>query len=823
MNFNKEQQSIIESIKGVFLISAPVGTGKTTVLTERVFQALKSGIKPEEILCLTFTNRAAEEMLERIRERVDDKQVFEKITIKTFHGFCAYFIKQESKRLNVNSDFTIFEDEEQIEVLKSVLENHPDYYINKEKEIKEIRALIEKIYKYRIKKMELSIGLKISEIEIDKEEKEIAEEYMEALADQNAMDFDELVITTIKGLYLDEELKNKWSLMYKFIQLDEFQDTHLSEYLVVKQLAREYKNISFIGDLDQTIYSWRGSEPYFIVRLIKSHFPKMQEKHLKVNYRFNPSILGAVKSFLRSFEKSNTKELNSHDTSSGTQKCIDVFSGYNFFEEISWVIENVQNIHEQDSNAKIVVLSRANYVIKKTANIFLQKGVSHITVDKYEFFRRQEIKDIYAYLKLIFNRFDLESSYRLVKRPPRKIGPVTIKNIREEGNSIALKVSDFLNFYYYRYPEPFANIINQWRKGRIVVLDTETTGVNTLEDEIIQIFAIEIIDGKKGREFYYFLKNTIPVGNSEKVHHISDEHLKKEGRNPKEVLEELKQFINDDVVVGHNVNFDLNMIYENGKRHSVDFDFKEYYDTLDMARRLVTDVINHKLGTLVKRFDLTVATHDARDDVLATVDLLDVLLSMLRKNQTKRINLFKKYSAKFINIATSIDKWQKMAKTKRPKDLMLQVWKESGLEEYYSKQDDSIDRIKSINELGDIFEKKDDSEKRSEVSLRELITYASLVKDINFLGLEQGKIPIVTAHQVKGLEFDYVFIIGVNNFSFPIYKADIEEEKRLFYVAMTRAKRKIFISYSRFKENNMPMQKSKFIDYIDSKYINFIS
>ena len=120
-----------------------------------------------------------------------------------------------------------------------------------------------------------------------------------------------------------------------------------------------------------------------------------------------------------------------------------------------------------------------------------------------------------------------------------------------------------------------------------------------------------------------------------------------------------------------------------------------------------------------------------------------------------------------------------------------------------------------------MFKEKDNIKKSPEIVLRELIQYASLVKDLDFLGLEKGKIPIVTIHQVKGLEFDYVFIVGVNEFKFPIYKSDLEEEKRLFYVAMTRAKKRIFISYSSFNDYGKPMSKSQFINYIDKKYINF--
>lgn len=820
MEFNKQQKEIIENIEGAFLVSAPVGTGKTTILTQRVIGALKDGFAPEEILCLTFTNRAAEEMSERTRVKISKKDVFDGLTIKTFHGFCAYFIKQEAKEIGVSPDFVIFEEEEQLEVMKEVLEKHPEAPVGIDSTKREILNFAEKIYTYQLDKLYQEIGIDIENFELNKLLEEVGRDYRLTLSSQNALDFNELVLLTIRTLYLDKKIKKKWANKYRFIQLDEFQDTHLSEYLVVKELARVHKNIAFVGDLDQTIYSWRGSRPFFLYRLIKNHFPKVKELSLSKNYRFNPAILAAIKSFLKSFLKSNTRELETLGEEGAEEKCISVFGAYNFPEEISWVIKKIKELKDKDKKAKMVVIARNNALIGRTVEIFNQKGISHITVDKYEFFRRQEIKDIYAYLKIIFNRFDLESSYRIIRRPSRNIGSATMNSIRTKGNPIGLKVSDYLNFKNYKYPEPFFNLINRWQNGRIIVLDTETTGIDVLSDEIIQIFAVEIVNGKRGEEFHYYLKNTTPVGFSEAVHGLSDKFLKENGQDPKEVLTKLKKFIGQDAVCGHNVNFDLTMILENGKRKGVDFEFNEYYDTLDMSKRLL-DSPNYRLSTLAEKLGLTVATHDARDDVVATADLLAVLVEKLEKNSSTRVRLWQEHSYRFLKLATSIDSWQKIVLENRPKEAMKKIWYDSGLADYYSEDKEKDKRFSSIEELGKIFKERDNIKKRSEVSLRELIHYASLVRDINFVGLEQGKIPIVTAHQVKGLEFDYVFIIGVNEFIFPVYKSDVEEEKRLFYVAMTRAKKKIFITYSQFKENDMPISKSPFIGYIDNKYVEF--
>jgi DNA helicase-2/ATP-dependent DNA helicase PcrA len=821
MNFNKQQQEIIDNIFGAFLISAPVGTGKTTILTERVIKALESGIKPEEVLCLTFTNRASEEMMGRIKKRIDNKEVSDNILIKTFHGFCVYFVKAESKNIGINADFVIYDEDEQLDILKKILEEYPllldknSFNYNRE-----VSDLIEKIYKYRLSVFMKEIGCGVEVLELDEDLLNISAEYQAYLKDQNGVDFNELVILTLQALYFDQAIKNRWAEKYRFIQLDEFQDTHLSEYLVIKELAKKHKNISFIGDLDQTIYSWRGSDPFKIAQLFKNHFAPVKEFFLETNYRFSENILEAIKSFLSSMTNRQTKNLLCHSTTANfDEKCIDVFAGYNFDEEISWVVDNIKKIRQSDADGKIAVLARANYQIKETAKIFEAKGVDHITVDKYDFFRRQEVKDIFAYLKIIFNRYDLESAYRLVLRPHRNIGPTTLKEIREAGLKIGLRVSDFLTLGNYNFAEPFENLINKWDKGRIIALDTETTGTSTLKDDIIQIYAVEIIDGKLGQDFHYYIKTKKKVGDSGLVHGITDEFLEKEGRDSKEILEQLRKFIGSDIVVGHNVNFDLEMIRENGKRNNLKFEFKEFYDTLDLSRRLVESV-NYKLNTLAKKFGLETATHSADDDVRATVGLLEVLIEKLKKTRSERVGLFIKFSKKFILLSNLINDWQKVVVQKSPAESLNYIWKNSGLEEYYHAETDCVKREASIKILIADFEKRTDVSKDNQTMMQELIRYATLVKNLDFLGMEKGKVPIVTVHQVKGLEFDYVFVVGMNEGKFPFYKSDLEEEKRLFYVALTRARKKIFLSYAQNDKYNKALSKSRFVDLIDERFRN---
>ena len=821
MKLNSQQQAIVDNIFGAYLINAPVGTGKTSVLTERIVKAMESGIKPNEILALTFTNRAADEMKSRIKERVDDKNDFDSLTVSTFHAFCAYFIRSEASNVGISTDFLILDEDEQLEIVKSIFNEANKVFPEKPREI--LNSL-EEFYKYRLSLFQVDIGHNVDIKKINPEIIIFGEEYLRRLKEQNSFDFNELVLSVLEILFKYQDINQKWSERFRFILLDEFQDTHLSEYLVIKELAKKHKNISLIGDIDQTIYSFRDSRPVFIANLFKEHFKPVKEFSLNINYRSNPGLIKAFISVLGNMEEAKTKELrvlNDDKNSSNNiiSKCIKSFKGYNFKEEVLWVIDSIKNIKKIDKSAKIAVLTRTNRLIGNVAEVFSENDISFLTVDQYDFFKRQEVKDIFAYLKILFNKADLFSAKRIIQRPPKNIGEETLEKIRKEGSACGLNLSDFLNFRNYNFAEPFSQLIELKNKGRIIVLDTETTGINPAKDEIIQVYAREIIDGEIAQEFHHYLKNKKSVASSFFVHKISDEFLKEKGEDPKKVLVSLKDFISDSVVVGHNVVFDLNMIKENCKRYKINIDFKNYYDTLDLAKRFLS-LGSYKLSNIAKHLNFKDATHSADDDVAATVDLLLFLVEKLEKNSKEREVLWNKFKPKFINLSVDINNFEKQIDKMRPDDFLAFVWENSGLDEYYNKDKGSLQRKKSFETLKTFFKNRDEDFLPNRTALHNLIHYSGLIKNIDFLGVDGGKIPIVTIHQVKGLEFDYVFLLGLNEGVFPFFKTDnMEEEKRLFYVALTRSRKEVFLSYSMFNEYNYPSAKSRLISMIGDDFI----
>lgn len=821
MELNSEQRNIVNNIFGAYLINAPVGTGKTTVLTERILEAINQGVKPDEILALTFTNRAADEMKSRIKEKIDDKNIFDALTVSTFHAFCVYFIKMESKKIGISTDFLIFDEEEQVELAKNILNEKNKIFVDKSRDVLNI---LDDFYKYRLSSFQIDIGHNIPLKKINPEILLFGEEYLKKLKELNALDFNELVLVVLKLLFQNKEVNDRWSNRFRFIQLDEFQDTHISEYLVIKELAKKHKNVTLIGDIDQTIYSFRDSRPVFISELFRNHFKPVKEFSLNINYRSDPELIGAFISVLNKMEEARTKELNSefNKKKSGEDKPIKIFNGYGFKEEVLWAIENIKKIKTTNNKSKIAVLTRSNFLIGKVSEIFSENNISFLTVDQYDFFRRQEIKDIFAYLKILLNKSDLLSAKRVIERPAKNIGDETLKKIKDEGQDCGINLSDFLNFKNYNFKEPFSELIKEKNNGRIIVFDTETTGINPAKDNIVQIYAREIINGQLGEEFHYYLKSDKSVGSSYFVHKISDEFLQEKGSDPEKILLAFKEFVGNSVVVGHNITFDINMVRENSKRYNLNFEFKNYYDTLDLSKRFL-NLDNYKLGNIAKKLNFQMATHSADDDVATTIELLMFLSNKLEKTSFAREAVWNKFKAKFIGLSSDINNLEKQIDKLRPADFLDFIWKESGLSNYYEKDDSFEQRKKSYQTLKTFFENRDDLDLPNRTSLYNLIHYSGLVKNIDFLGIENGKIPVVTIHQVKGLEFDYIFLLGLNEGIFPFFKTDnYEEEKRLFYVALTRAKKKVFLSYSKFNYYNYPVAKSRLIDMIDVDFVENI-
>lgn len=863
ITFNKKQQQVINELNQNILLSAGAGTGKTNVLSYRVANILnKNRANADEILCLTFTNKACRELKNRITSQLDFETA-NKITIRTIHGFAYQVITTTAKKAQtIFKEFVIFDDEDQKTLIRQTIANFPkaraldiQYIVNCIEQLKQERALkhiytedIEADYT-TIYHQHLKFNKTFNQQQSDNLTKffqfdglNIIINYELALQQMHGLDYKDLIANAYR-LFQDENICSSWRKRYKYIMIDEMQDTSSFEYTMLEKLFPA-NNIMLCGDEFQTIYEWRGSNPQKILTAFTEKYNPLII-NFNENYRSTKLLLEmAYNTLINLFCKetilhSYAKNLLSKSSELGHK--IELKQANSLANEAQWIFQNIVNLLPLiKTPTQIAILVRQNNYLQNLtlhlnylANIYNQKNqeapIHFIQIDNIRFFKRQEIKDVLSIMKYLINPNDYLSLQRILINLIPNIGIRTIKQISSaEYLQNGLRLSDFINanFQNPNY-EPFSDLISAYLSKNIIVFDIEGTGTDIFADNIIQLSAIKIRKGKKIAEFNRYLKSDKPVGDSEKVHHISDEYLQTHGENPKLVLQEFCQFIQDAIITGHNIRgYDMDILNQNLLKHNLKpVNFSNInFDTLDLVRRFYPNLPNHKLEFLSNHFQFeTKSNHNSLDDVFATWELLHKLLEdKIIPTAKKRSELINKQKNKFIHVAQIFQKLHNILNDNLLlENLITQIVKEFDLVNIYkanATQDGAV-RLENIRNLFRLAKAELNSH-RGTNGIKELLQYASLSNtDLDALTSSHPKIPIITIHQAKGLEFDYEFLAGMNDDIFPSYFSTrngsiTEEEKRLFYVAITRAKKALFLSSSG--------RPSRLLNYIPEQFITKI-
>lgn len=863
ITFNKKQQQVINELNQNILLSAGAGTGKTNVLSYRVANILnKNRANADEILCLTFTNKACQELKNRITSQLDFETA-NKITIRTIHGFAYQVITTTAKKAQtIFKEFVIFDDEDQKTLIRQTIANFPkaraldiQYIVNCIEQLKQERALkhiytedIEADYT-TIYHQHLKFNKTFNQQQSDNLTKffqfdglNIIINYELALQQMHGLDYKDLIANAYR-LFQDENICSSWRKRYKYIMIDEMQDTSSFEYTMLENLFPA-NNIMLCGDEFQTIYEWRGSNPQKILTAFTEKYNPLII-NFNENYRSTKLLLEmAYNTLINLFCKetilhSYAKNLLSKSSELGHK--IELKQANSLANEAQWIFQNIVNLLPLvKTPTQIAILVRQNNYLQNLtlhlnylANIYNQKNqeepIHFIQIDNIRFFKRQEIKDVLSIMKYLINPNDYLSLQRILINLIPNIGIRTIKQISSaEYLQNGLRLSDFINanFQNPNY-EPFSDLISAYLSKDIIVFDIEGTGTDIFADNIIQLSAIKIRKGKKIAEFNRYLKSDKPVGDSEKVHHISDEYLQTHGENPKLVLQEFCQFIQNTIITGHNIRgYDMDILNQNLLKHNLKpVDFSNInFDTLDLVRRFYPNLPNHKLEFLSNHFQFeTKSNHNSLDDVFATWELLHRLLEdKIIPTAKKRSELINKQKNKFIHVAQIFQKLHNILNDNLLlENLIAQIVKEFDLVNIYkaTTTKDGAIRLENIRNLFRLAKAELNSH-RGTNGIKELLQYASLSNtDLDALTSSHPKIPIITIHQAKGLEFDYEFLAGMNDDIFPSYFSTrsgsiTEEEKRLFYVAITRAKKALFLSSSD--------RPSRLLNYIPEQFITKI-
>ncbi len=417
---NDRQKEAVLWGDGPLLLLAGAGSGKTSVLTTRVAYLIKErGIDPRNIVAITFTNKAAKEMKERIIKQVGS--VGYNIQISTFHSFGLRIIKENFERLGYDKNFTIIDSDDSLTVIKRILKDmnidskrcNPKFIKNQISSCKNEMVTVEKYHNL--------VNDEVSDITY-----KVYKKYQETLLRNNSLDFDDLLIKPIELFNKHPEVLQQYQELFKYVFIDEYQDTNEAQYLLSKMISDKYKNICVVGDDSQSIYSWRGANFKNILNFEKD-YKDAKVILLEQNYRSTKTILNAANSVIKNNTKKKDKNLWTENEQGEKIKYVRALDEK---DEASFVTREIKKLKSDGvSLDDIAVLYRTNAQSRTIEEGFLNSNIPYRIVGAFAFYSRKEIKDLLAYLKLIYNPKDDVSLIRVINYPKRGIGPKTIDNL----------------------------------------------------------------------------------------------------------------------------------------------------------------------------------------------------------------------------------------------------------------------------------------------------------------------------------------------------------------------------------------------------------
>ena len=472
---NREQLDAAQTTKGALLILAGAGSGKTKVLTSRIAYMVQHGAVAGKILAVTFTNKAAREMRERLAKMVGDN-VVKYMWVGTFHSICGRILRQDIEHYSFQSgksldkNFTIYDETDSLAVIKQAIKK-----INLDDKIyqpKLIKAIISNA------KNKMQDAYTFATFARDFKSQNIAkvfEFYENTLNNNNAIDFDDMLLITVKLLEQNPEVREKYYKKFQHILVDEYQDTNQAQYQLVKALYTnlkpdipETRSLCVVGDVDQSIYSWRGAD-FRIILNFQNDFPNAKVVKLEQNYRSTSNILNAANAIIENNEERVDKVLYSQK---GDGEKISLYEAQDEADEAQYIVNAIRDT--SDNYNQFAVLYRTNNQSRALEEALIAAGIPYRIYGGLKFYDRKEIKDAIAYLKLVYNPDDSQSLRRIVNVPKRAIGETTLKHLQEyaDENDLSLfcAIKDVDNISTIKSGtaaklKDFANLIDKFKEA----------------------------------------------------------------------------------------------------------------------------------------------------------------------------------------------------------------------------------------------------------------------------------------------------------------------------------------------------------------------
>ena len=861
-SLDKYQVPVVEASQGYHLVLASPGCGKTHILAERIRYARERGVKYEDMLCLTFTNRAAREMTNRIQKVVEGD--FSELMVGNVHRFCSKFLFEQGR---IPADSAIIDDEEAVSIIADYRNEdeegvtrdfnrykgyqtiiffqhfiyqmehqhpwkyylHPESFTDDDREaVKHICAsqkieydeqAVVNIYHHAQEYMDEANapgldGKTADRIRVLLWKMYYANCYARYKEENHLFDFEDLLLYTYDIYRSDPTCKR-----YPWIQVDEVQDLNGMQLAIIDLLtAEDNPMVMYLGDEQQAIFSFMGAKVETLTLL------KMRCKgnihHLQRNHRSPKYLLDVFNDYAEKQLKIDREllPLSDNDTKA-TSGDLRIIHSSTIEAEHKDITTEALSLYEQNKEERTAVIVSANSDADRISEAMTEAGLTHFKVSGRDLFDTPDVKLLLAHLSVLSNEHNSIAWTRIMKGVHAFSSHALARRFNWKLKQLALSPSDFL-----LYPESCytAEFLRAYDEEEIVVFDTETTGLNVFQDDIIEIAAIRIKGGEVvGEPLDLYIETDKPIlpmlGDKENpMYAIYHEKMSiGELLSPSDALRRFLAYVGSSPILGHNANYDYNILDNNLQRYCNDtmqaHDIR-CFDSLKLIRLLAPSLHSYKLESLLETFQLAgVNSHQAIDDVKATVSLVRLCAEKAREKQPQQEAFIHHPKVKpFANVLCSnyggcyreaVNRLYKLSTDHEPAlvselSAAYNAFHSDGLINDIPRLD-YILRYLRIDMLTD-----DTVANALAPQLSQYIMDINTLKEADFCNSKSilERIYVTTVHKAKGLEFDNVIIFDAADGRYPnAYnktKQQDEEDARKFYVAMSRAKRRLFIAYA---------------------------
>ena len=861
-SLDKYQIPVVEASQGYHLVLASPGCGKTHILAERIRYARERGVKYEDMLCLTFTNRAAREMTNRIQKVVGGD--FSELMVGNVHRFCSKFLFEQGR---IPADSAIIDDEEAVSIIADYRNEdeegvtrdfnrykgyqtiiffqhfiyqmehqhpwkyylHPESFTDDDREaVKHICAsqkteydeqAVVNIYHHAQEYMDEANapgldGKTADRIRVLLWKMYYANCYARYKEENHLFDFEDLLLYTYDIYRSDPTCKR-----YPWIQVDEVQDLNGMQLAIIDLLtAEDNPMVMYLGDEQQAIFSFMGAKVETLTLL------KMRCKgnihHLQRNHRSPKYLLDVFNDYAEKQLKIDREllPLSDNDTKA-TSGDLRIIHSSTIEAEHKDITTEALSLYEQNKEERTAVIVSANSDADRISEAMTEAGLTHFKVSGRDLFDTPDVKLLLAHLSVLSNEHNSIAWTRIMKGVHAFPSHALARRFNWKLKQLALSPSDFL-----LYPESCytAEFLRAYNEEEIVVFDTETTGLNVFQDDIIEIAAIRIKGGKVvGEPLDLYIETDKPIlpmlGDKENpMYAIYHEKMSTgELLSPSDALQRFLAYVGTSPILGHNANYDYNILDNNLQRYCKDtmqaHDIR-CFDSLKLIRLLAPSLHSYKLESLLETFHLAgVNSHQAIDDVKATVSLVRLCAEKAREKQAQQAAFIRHPKVKpFANVLRSnygecyreaVNRLYQLSTNHEPAlvselSAAYNAFHSDGLINDIPRLD-YILRYLRIDMLTD-----ETVANALAPQLSQYIMDINTLKEADFCNSKSilERIYVTTVHKAKGLEFDNVIIFDAADGRYPnAYnktKQQDEEDARKFYVAMSRAKRRLFIAYA---------------------------